>query len=133
MISIYIASRSSSRLVMRHYRRLLQSYGHQVNTRWLDRTEEDDRLDAPAIYAHEDLEDILRSDLFILDNNDNTPEITVRGGRYVELGFVLGYIWIADSSIKRIWLVGPRTNVFTYLQQIQWFDSWDGIIAALGG
>jgi len=40
-----------------------------------------------------------------------------RGGRHVEFGIALG-------QMLRVWIVGPRENVFHCMEEVRQFDSW---------
>lgn len=110
--SIYLASRFSNADALRSVRDDLEAAGHQVVSSWIDApvsAAEDARRDAnpdPAerqYWALNDLDDIERADTFVLIDPSGK-----RGGCYVELGLAIG----ADLDC---FVVGERTNVFTYL------------------
>lgn len=120
MTHIYIASTFANRERLRPIRDELQRRGHQVHSRWLD--EPDDPPSSHA--AHISLDDVRKADLLILDTNEHGTKPS-QGGRYVELGYTLGL------GRHAIWLIGPRTNVFTYLPRIRHFETWEEALAAL--
>lgn len=47
-----------------------------------------------------------------------------RGGRHVELGIALG-------MMKRVWIVGPRENIFCWLDDVRHFETWDACLTAI--
>lgn len=65
-------------------------------------------------WATEDVLDLMAAD-FIIQFTD-TP--SHRGGAHVELGFCLG-------AGKEVCIIGPRVNVFHYLEAVQHFETWE--------
>lgn len=110
---IYIASRFSAQADLRELRKQLHLAGYDVQSRWLDRDEEnalpnreaslDSIADEAREWAVEDLEDLSASSVVVL-----VLPAGRRGGCYVEYG-------IALAHGKRTIVVGDRTNVFTYI------------------
>lgn len=86
-------------------------------------------------FAQEDAADVLLASVLIAFTEE--PRATnSRGGRHVELGMALGVLaanreW-RDSSLhhfgppmRRVIVVGPRENVFTWLPEVEWAPSWE--------
>lgn len=48
-----------------------------------------------------------------------------RGGRHVELGIALG-------TMKQVWIVGPRENVFCWLPEVKHHEDFASLLADLG-
>lgn len=129
-MKLYLAGRYRDQAFLRSIREALQRGGREVTSRWLDAVEPEDRPDDPdwangyaTKCAERDIEDIEQADSFILYLRD---EGSTRGGMYVELGFAI-------SGGLEICLVGPRTNVFTYLSRVNQFDTWDAFFDWLFG
>lgn len=125
---IYIAGRYSRRDEFRQVRKVLEIAGHSVTSRWLD---EDKPLTAnmgeetPEWYEHTqsvDLHDILRADCILFHAED--PLVgTPRGGRHVEFGYALAFH-------RRIFVIGPKENVFHYNSKVTHFDTLESFINA---
>ena len=123
-MKIYLASRYSRHEEMLEIAKELRMIGHIVTSRWIaggyelkDGTEQE----APR-FALEDMEDIFAADalaLFI----DDMPSRN-RAGKDVEFGYALGLQ-------KRLFHIGLRTNVFTYLPRVEHFDTVDDFIGAM--
>jgi hypothetical protein len=125
MTHIYIASRFSNWEYLLPIRDELQRKGHVVHGRWLERAKTPlHSFDDPTVSATENIDDIQASTLLIIDTS-NVETGRQRGGLYVELGYALGL------GRHQVWLVGPRTNVFTYLPRIRHFSTWDKALQAL--
>lgn len=144
---IYLAARYSRRLELCGYREQLRSIGHTVDAVWLNGehqisdhgtpigesgealVEGDDGSTtgrAAALrqkFAREDYRDVIMSDLLIAFTEPPRSNAS-RGGRHVELGIALG-------TMKRVWIVGPRENIFCWLEDVRQFDTFDDAIKAL--
>lgn len=121
---IYLAGRYRDQAFLRQVRRSLNEMGHKVTSRWLDAVEPEDRPDDPdwangyaVECAFRDMSDIEASDAFVLFAGGGG---STRGGMYVEFGFAY-----AKPGVLYPVVVGPRSNVFTYLPDVKHFDSWD--------
>lgn len=143
---IYLAARYSRRLELCGYRRALELHGILVTSTWLngehqiddgghpigetgadlvERGGGDRAAELRQHFAVEDLRDVRRSDALVAFTE--TPRSTSsRGGRHVELGVALG------RGIPVI-VVGPRENVFCWLEKIEQFDEWGPAFARLTG
>ena len=125
---IYLAGRYGRREELCEYAAELRGMGYIVSCRWLstDHSIEDDQLtngELPASlakkFALEDLHDLMRSDC-IISFTEIPKETVSRGGRHVELGFAL-----ARDDKMRLIVVGPRENVFHYLDVIEHYNTWE--------
>ncbi len=119
-MNIYIASRYPNRERLEPIRDAIESMGHQVPTRWLDGQMD---VEDPVACATVDIDDMRATELLILDTSGTSAWDT--NGLYVELGYVLGL------GRHQVWLVGERTNIFTYLPKIRHFENWDAALEAL--
>lgn len=142
--NIYLAARYSRRLELCGYRAELEMLGHNVTSRWLNGdhqisdagtpigesgealVEGDDGSNSELAarlrehFAQEDIADIERSDVFIAFTEP--PRSTAsRGGRHVELGFAL-------ALNMPVYVVGHRENVFCWLPEVKFFESWDYLL-----
>lgn len=126
-MTVYIASYFNTKERLLPYRDQLQKMGYVVASRWL--TEPENKTVSATLAGYDedylravaarDLEDILTSEIFILD----TLDVTERGGREVEFG-------VALRSEKRIYLVGPKRNVFHRLiPEALCFNTWEELLA----
>lgn len=144
---IYLAARYSRREELCGYREQLRAIGHTVQAVWLDGkhqisdegapigdagealVEGDDgstSLRSEALrrqFAVDDRRDVLNCDLLIAFTEPPRSNAS-RGGRHVELGIAIG-------RMKRIMIVGPRENIFCWLDEIEHFESWDAFLATI--
>lgn len=135
---IYLAARYSRRLELCGYREQLRAIGHTVDAVWLngehqisdagvpigehgeslvegklrpgERLSPEDQSDAAKVlrmkFAHDDFRDVVSCDLLIhFTEQPRSDSGRGRGGRHVEMGIALG-------MMKRVWIVGPRENLF---------------------
>lgn len=145
---IYLAARYSRRMELCGYRDRLVAAGHTVQAVWLngehqisDRgtpigesgealVEGDDGSTSGESarlrerFAHEDFRDVAACDLLIAFTEQPRSGAS-RGGRHVELGIALG-------QDKRVWIVGPRENIFCWLKEVRQFETFDEALAFLG-
>jgi|GEM_PF-1872187 len=152
-MKIYLAARYSRREELCCYREQLRALGHKVTSRWLDgmhqidakgnpigeegeslveTDEHGDIKDAMAAallrqrFAHEDVADVQSSRLLIAFTEPPRELSRNRGGRHVELGIALG------QGIP-VFIVGYRENVFCWLDQVEYFETWEVCFERLGG
>ena len=111
---VYIAGRFEAAPRLRRRRRDLLHRGFRVEASWLD---EEPGAD-PVLMAMKDTHQVSQCGLLILDTLDEDD----RGGREVEFG-------IALAGAKKIWVVGPRRNIFHRLAEnfTTWEDLWEAI------
>ena len=144
---IYLAARYSRREELCGYRDQLQQLGHTVRAVWLDGKHQISDSGEPigdqgealvegddgsasersaklrAKFAYEDFRDVILCELFISFTEQPRSGFS-RGGRHVELGIAMG-------TMKRIWIVGPRENLFCWHEDVRQFDTWDDCLLAL--
>jgi hypothetical protein len=151
---IYLAARYSRRLELCGYREQLQKAGHKVGSVWLDgehqisdtgepigesgealveglrpgeRLSPVDQSERAAVlrqkFAKDDFRDVVMCDMLI-GFTEPPRSSASRGGRHVELGIALGLM-------KRVWIVGPRENLFCWLEDVRQFDSWEPCLESL--
>lgn len=152
---IYLAARYSRREELCGYREQLRAAGHTVQAVWLDGehqisdtgkpigehgealvegtlrpgerlSQEDMSARAAALrqkFAQDDFRDVTMCELLIAFTEPPRSGNS-RGGRHVELGIALGHM-------KRVWIVGPRENIFCWLDDVRQFDNWQECLAAL--
>ncbi len=152
-MKIYLAARYSRRLELCEYRKQLESLGHTVTSRWLngdhqvsdtgtpigesgekliedDGSTGDDSTSRPnksaALrnqFATEDFRDVVDCDLLIAFTEPPRSQFS-RGGRHVELGLALG-------MMKRVWIVGYRENIFCWLEDVRFHETFDSVFGSL--
>jgi hypothetical protein len=125
---IYLAARFGRWPEMTYRARDLQAHGHVVTSRWhqgiakpahpRDRSLLSGDL---CRVAQEDLGDIGRADAVILFTEYGKH---FAGGRHVEAGFAL-------ALNKRLFVVGPRENVFYHLPQVVQTNTWQELLKHL--
>lgn len=130
-MKVYLASRYSTKDMIRLYAGTLNSVGVEVTSRWLEEKYSSsttlDQVPESELsgFAQIDLEDVRRADMLVFFSVD--PLIPVaRGGRHVEFGYALGLG-------KPILVVGPKENIFHYLPQITFVSTWSEALKFLIG
>lgn len=140
---LYFAARYSRRIELCGYRRELDELGYCVTSRWLNGAHqvddagqpigdegerlvegrEDERRLARELrnrFAVEDVEDVRQADILVAFT-EQPRSVASRGGRHVEFGLAL-------ALGKRMWIVGPRENLFHWgydsIQFPEWFDCY---------
>jgi len=113
----------------------LVALGHTVTSSWITGKHElqsqhgaraDEVADASeqARWAREDIDDLEASEAIIAFTQAyGAVGGRNRGGRHVEMG-------IAIELGLRIFVVGPRENVFYHLPEVQQYDAWQHIVPA---
>lgn len=144
---IYLASRYSRRLELCAYKADIEAAGHTVTSTWLNGSHQisdtgtpigergeklvegdDESADVRSAalrnkFAGEDFRDVMMSELLIAFTEQPRSGHS-RGGRHVELGIALG-------RMQRVWIVGPRENIFCWLEDVRHFETWPECYAAL--
>src|SRR5260370_610964 len=126
---VYIAGAWESKNRLAPVKRAIQNLGLTVGSSWLEETGTNN-VEGPIVltpamtdvamgYANRDVEEVMSSNLFILD----TIETNDRGGKDVEFG-------IAYFTVGDVWIVGPVRNVFQNLAD-RIFDNWDEALEAI--
>lgn len=138
---IYLAGRYSRREELCGYREQLRAAGHNVQAVWLDGMHQisdtgepigehgEELVEREQMYAdkkaaalrqkfaQDDFRDVTMCELCIAFTEEPRSKPN-RGGRHVELGIALG-------QMKRVWIVGPRENIFCWLEDVRQFDTWE--------
>ena len=149
-LRIYLAARYSRRLELCEYRdEIHRATPHVVKAEWLNGNHQisddgkpigetgealvegdDGSTSAKAAalrakFAQDDFRDVITCDLLIAFSEPPRSNAS-RGGRHVEFGVALGLA-------KRVWVVGPRENIFHWLEDVRQFETWEGCLARLKG
>lgn len=129
---IYLASKYSRRLEMLAVAQTLTLLGHHITSRWLqglhESTTPDDGLTLPGTvqdagrFAAEDMDDVRAAEALVLFTEP--PGSVNRGGKFVEMGLALAW------SLK-VYVVGPRENVFCALPEVEHYKDLPTLLAAL--
>ncbi len=127
---IYLAARYSRREEMRIIAAELETMGHEVTSRWINGSHE--LTDHPAYedrtrLACEDMQDLYRADVVISFTEQPRAALDNpgRGGRHVEFGLAL-----RNPGQRKI-VVGWRENVFHYLPEVEFYETWEQAKKAL--
>ena len=127
-MKVYTAGRYSRRDEIAEYARILRANGIEVTSRWLEEKGSltgnmGDNTDEFYIEtANVDIEDVKLADAVIFWAED--PLVGVpRGGRHVEYGYALG-------TNKPIYVIGPKENVFHYIDRVYHFDTFNEFLNA---
>jgi hypothetical protein len=125
---IYLAARFGRWPEMTYRARELQTLGHTVTSRWhqgiakpahpRDRSAVSQEL---ARVAEQDLHDIDQAEGVILFTEYGKH---FAGGRHVEAGYAL-------ALSKRLFIAGPRENVFYHLPQVVQASTWQELVKQL--
>lgn len=146
---IYLASRYQRREELCEYRAQLQQLGHEVQARWLDGKHQlsdkgipigdkgealiegvDDgstqvaNADLRAKFAADDWEDVTAAEC-VISFTEPPRSAANRGGRHVEYG-------IALAGGTRVIVVGHRENIFHWLPQVEFYETWEEARIGLG-
>jgi hypothetical protein len=151
-MNIYLAARYSRRAEMLVYRTQLEAIGHIVTSRWINGSHQLDTSGTPIgdhgehlvesgdcreaarlrqRFCEEDLADVLSCDCLISFTEEPRQPTTNRGGRHVELGIAIGQA--AAGKDRRLITVGWRENIFHWLPQVEFYETWVDARAALEG
>lgn len=144
LVRIYLASRYSRRLELCEYRNQLKELGFDVQSRWLDGKHQLDNVGKPigddgealveegeceraaklrSEFAQDDWEDVNAAQIQI--NFTEPPRSSAnRGGRHVEFG-------IALAKGARVIVVGYRENIFHWLPEVEFYETWEQAKAVL--
>lgn len=118
MATVYIAAPYELREEAQAAMHALTARGHHVTSQWL--RIHDTLTDA---HARKDLRDIHAATVLLVLNPEPFRQAGT-GGRHVELGYALAHG-------KRIIVVGPRTNIFHYLYEVEQSDTLDDALDRL--
>jgi nucleoside 2-deoxyribosyltransferase len=120
MTSVYIAAPWPLKTEAQRIAAVLRAQDIEVTSRWLVALSENSHENAVI-----DLDDIARSDVFLALNPESWADKGT-GGRHFEAGFAL-------AMDKRLVLLGMKTNVFHYLNQIRVVSTLREAIAVIKG
>lgn len=123
-MKFYLASRYSRRVELAGYAKELVDLGHEVTSRWLLGLHEipgknevrDYTRSERALFATEDLEDVLKADCVISFTEPHGSPFS-RGGRHVEFGYAL-------ASGKKCVVIEHFENVFHCLPNVMVYSTW---------
>lgn len=136
-MKIYLAARYSRRLELCGYRTELEALGHTVQARWLNGEHQlsnegtpigesgealveagacDEAAKLRARFALDDWEDVNAAQC-VISFTEAPRSSANRGGRHVEYG-----IGLANKA--RVIVVGHRENIFHWLPQVEFCETW---------
>jgi hypothetical protein len=141
--TIYLAARYSRREELCSYREQLRLAGYLVTARWLNGSHQlddkgksigetgeslvEDEQGSSILrqkFANDDWEDVTNAGIVI--NFTEPPRSKAnRGGRHVEFG-------IALAMNKRVIVVGYKENIFHWLPQVEFFETWEACYKVIG-
>jgi nucleoside 2-deoxyribosyltransferase len=117
-MKVYVAAPYPIRDLAIYVMRALEEHGHEVTSRWLKALDE-----LTDEHARKDMEDVASADVLLAMNPDGWENIGT-GGRHVEFGYAL-------ALGKRVVLIGQRSNMFHYLNQVTVVDTLEEALAWL--
>ena len=123
MSAIYLAARYSRLCELQGYQSDLEILGHLVTSRWINGSHEGSLETGSAKFAQEDRDDLIAAD-WVISFAEPPRTFNSRGGRHVEFGMAL-------ALGKRVIVVGYRENVFHYLPEVEFFETWKSCLARL--
>jgi len=119
---IYLCARYARHEEMNSYASQLRELGYNVRAEWITGAHHDTNS---AMCALIDLREVSEADIVISFTEGTGPVVgRGRGGRHVEFG-------AAVATGKRCIVVGFQENVFHYLPQVEFFETWGECLAAL--
>lgn len=110
MIRVYIAAPYQTLDTTKALAETLQAAGIEVTSRWLF----EDSAEMTDEWARKDLDDVRRADMLLALNLPGW-ENSGTGGRHVEFGYAL-------ALHKPVLLIGKRTHIFHYLNEVAQLD-----------
>lgn len=123
-VKIYIAAPFPLKNRAINLMRDLTAQGFEITSRWLFKeTKMSDSVEENKGFATTDLEDVVKSHIFLLLNPPEWINAGT-GGRHTELGF-------SFAIGKPIYILGVRSNVFHSLDGIEVFDTYHEVLDAL--
>ncbi|MCE5200820.1 MAG: hypothetical protein ABFD54_05820 [Armatimonadota bacterium] len=123
-MNIYLAARYERREELNAYATDLARHGHHVISRWIRGEHEFVNTETDIIrYALEDCEDLIAADM-VISFTEEPRSGHSRGGRHVEFG-------LAVAFGKKLCVVGYRENVFHYLPEVAFFQTWKDCLESL--
>lgn len=124
MTGVYLAGRYDRREELQGYAARLSQLGFLVTSQWLTGhacADGECTPDELRRFAREDLVDIDRAGLVVAFTEDPATAGYQSGGRHVELGYALAWG-------RSVVIVGPRENVFHWLDNVEQFDTFDAFV-----
>ena len=128
-MKIYLAAKFEQKMEMRDVRTLLESWGHEVTSQWIDVEHTEDHNiqvtdDMRIGYAQMDINDVLRADVLVTFAGERKVP-AIGGGRHVEFG-------VAVQAGMPIIVVGPKgEHIFHYLPSVNVIPGMDQLAEAL--
>ena len=143
-MNIYLAARYSRRQELCQYRNALEALGHLVTSRWLNGSHQISSAGVPIDetgealieagsspdadklrreFVEEDLSDVSNAEVMISFTEIPRSNHS-RGGRHVEFG-------LAVAMKKVVFVVGYRENLFHYLPEVIFCDTWKTCLESL--
>jgi hypothetical protein len=129
-LKIYLSARYSRHLELQTYAKHLESLGHEITSRWIQGNHEISGISRGNI-NHKDNERLAREDYYdlliaeqVICFTELSESSYSRGGRHVEYG-------IALALNKRLIIIGHRENVFYFLPEIPFYETWNEALAYL--
>jgi hypothetical protein len=124
-MKIFLAARHERRWEMLRVASRLERDGHEVTSRWISGGGDNDPAIIPAV---EDLLDLGRADCLVsfTDEPNSIVGGAARGERHVAFGIALG-------AGKRVYIVGPRENIFHHLFAVERYATVAELVAGLKG
>jgi hypothetical protein len=121
-MKLYLASRYDRRIEMAEVAERIEQLGHRVTSRWIAGN---GRPNGES--ARYDLTDVLVADGLVLFTEEPTARVpfAARGGRHVEFGYAL-------KAGKKVFIVGPRENIFHALPEVVRFPDTGALLEHLG-
>lgn len=128
MKNVYLASGFARRYILRDVANSLEVLGYNVVSRWIELevrpAPEDPRyVNFLAEVGRKNIEDLDIAHILMCDM-EGVADHPTNGGAHTEVGYSL-------AQNKEIWIVGPRTNSFQWLPQINFVPAWSDLLNKL--
>lgn len=128
-LRVYLAAQFPKKILLGKLSEDLQSEGIHVTSRWLtEKAAPDSTLDQSSPeylrkHAMIDINDIHDADVVVLFTEDPLVGIP-RGGRHFEAGYAFAMQMVFGIDDMQLITVGPRENIFHYLDGVLNFPTW---------
>ncbi len=140
-MKLYIAARYDRLEEINQKADELRALGHVIDCRWLNGSHQlhpsPEGVDADSEsvpmearpFAEDDVSDLFASEGIVLFSEPSNSH-SKRGGRHVEFGIALA-LRAARGKCFRLFVIGPRENVFHCLAEVERYFTWDEFKSAL--
>lgn len=120
-MKFYLAAPFAMRVDMHKYREELVEMGHEVTSRWLDKSDDPPTDEDYEQIAQDDLGDIESANAIVCFTQAPGPYYT--GARHVEFGIAMAYGMV-------LFVIGYRENAFYHHPDVGFYNTWEEFVCS---